>query len=204
MATASLVCGIAAYLILPLLAAIPAIVLGHLALSDIKKKAGQLKGNGLAIAGMVMGYAQVVLIPFILIIAAIAIPNLLRAKMAANEASAVGAMRSYSFALGTYASMCPKIGFPASLANLGPGGHDCNHAQLLDAFLGTANPIRSGYAFHYQVGVQDGPGQVVSFTLSADPIAENTTGMRHFFTDETGVIRESRNGQATADSPPLQ
>ena len=53
-ATASLICGIVAYVILPFLAAIPAIILGHLALSDIKKRAGQLKGSGLAIAGMVM------------------------------------------------------------------------------------------------------------------------------------------------------
>ena len=203
-ATASLILGILAYIILPFLAAIPAIVLGHVALSDIKKSAGRLKGNGMATAGMVMGYAQIVLIPFILIIAAIAIPNLLRAKMASNEASAIGALRPYSFALGTYASMCPKIGFPASLANLGPGSHDCQRAQLLDGFLGTANPRRSGYEFHYEAGAADGPGQVTSFTLSAEPITENTTGTRHFFVDETGVIRVNRDGQATANSPPIQ
>jgi hypothetical protein len=203
-ATASLVLGILAYVILPFFAAIPAIILGHLALSEIKKSAGRIKGNGMATAGMVMGYAQIALIPFILIIAAIAIPNLLRARMAANEASAVGALRSYSFALGTYASMCPRIGFPASLANLGPGGHDCKHAQLLDGFLGRAIPTRSGYEFHYQAGVADGPGQVVSYTLSAEPITENTTGVRHFFTNESGVIRVNRDAEATADSPPLQ
>src|SRR5271163_2234518 len=90
-ATASLILGILAYIILPFLAAIPAIILGHLALSEIKKSAGRLKGNGMATAGVVMGYAQIVLVPFILIIAAIAIPNLLRARMAANEVSAVGA-----------------------------------------------------------------------------------------------------------------
>jgi hypothetical protein len=203
-ATASLILGILAYIILPFFAAIPAIILGHLALSEIKKSAGHIKGNGMATAGMVMGYAQIALIPFILIIAAIAIPNLLRARMAGNEASAVGALRSYSFALGTYASMCPKIGFPASLANLGPGGHDCNRAQLLDGILGRANATRSGYVFHYQAGAGDGPGQAVSFTLSAEPITENTTGIRHFFTDESGVIRVNRDAQATADSSPLK
>jgi hypothetical protein len=100
--------------------------------------------------------------------------------------------------------MCPKIGFPASLANLGPGGHDCKHAQLLDGFLGRPIPTRSGYEFHYQAGVADGPGQVVSYTLSAEPITENTTGVRHFFTNESGVIRVNRDAEATADSPPLQ
>lgn len=50
-----------------------------------------MKGEGLAIAGLVLGYAWIVSIPVILIIAAIAIPNLLRARMAANESSAVAA-----------------------------------------------------------------------------------------------------------------
>ncbi len=204
MATASLVCGIAAYLILPLLAAIPAIVLGHLALSDIKKKAGQLKGNGLAIAGMVMGYAQVVLIPFILIIAAIAIPNLLRAKMAANEATAVGTLRTYNSAILNYANQCQNIGFPASVTNLGAGNGDCEGANLVEPLLAAPAPIKSGYRFFYSPGPADNLGHVVSYTITADPITEDTTGTRHFFTDESGVIRTSRGAPATADSTPLQ
>ena len=51
-------------------------------------------GDGMAIAGLVLGYIGFAAIPFILIIAAIAIPNLLRARMAANEASAVGSLRT--------------------------------------------------------------------------------------------------------------
>ena len=202
-AIGSLVCGILGMIILPFFASIPAVILGHISLSEIRKSAGRLQGKGMAVAGLVMGYFSVALIPFILIIAAIVIPNLLRARMASNEATAIGALRSYSSALGTYASMCPKIGFPASLANLGPGGHDCDHAQLLDSILGTESPMRSGYVFHYQVGNPDGPGQAVSFTLSADPVTEATTGMRHFFVDETGVIRVKNGGPANADSLPL-
>src|SRR5208282_1298124 len=136
-ATASLVCGIVAYVILPFFAAIPAIILGHLALSDIKKRSGQLKGNGMAIAGMVMGYAQVVFLPVILIIAAIAIPNLLRARMAANEASAVGTLRTYNTAIVSFASRCETFGFPPSLQNLGPGSGDCAGANLIGAVLAT-------------------------------------------------------------------
>lgn len=83
-ATASLIFGILSYIILPLIGAIPAIILGHLALSEIRKSAGRLKGHGMAVGGMVLGYVQFAFIPFILIIAAIAIPNLLRARMAAN------------------------------------------------------------------------------------------------------------------------
>lgn len=203
-ATASLICGIVAYLILPFFAAIPAIILGHLALSDIKKKAGQLKGNGLAIAGMVMGYAQVVLIPVILIIAAIAIPNLLRARMAANEASAVGTLRTYNTAMMNYANKCQNIGFPASVQNLGMGNGDCDGANLVDSQLAAPATITRGYRFFYSPGPADNLGHVVSYTITADPITDDTTGTRHFFTDESGVIRTSRGAPATADSPPLQ
>jgi type IV pilus assembly protein PilA len=202
-ATASLICGILAYLILPFLAAIPAIVLGHLALSDIKKRAGQLKGNGLAIAGLVMGYAQMVFIPFILIIAAIAIPNLLRSRMAANEASAVGTLRTYNIAIVNYASKCQSTGFPGSVHDLGPGSGDCEGANLVGAVLATPDAAKSGYRFFYSPGPADNLGRVVSYKITADPITDNTTGSRHFFTDESGVIRTSRDEPATMDSPPL-
>jgi type IV pilus assembly protein PilA len=203
-ATASLIFGIAAYVILPFFAAIPAIILGHLALSDIKKKAGQLKGNGLAIAGMVMGYAQMVFIPFLLIIAAIAIPNLLRARMAANEASAVGTLRTYNTAMVTYAAKCQSTGFPTSVHNLGPGSGDCEGANLVGALLAAPATTKSGYTFFYSPGPTDNLGRIASYTIVADPITDNTTGTRHFFTDESGVIRVSRGESATADSPPLQ
>jgi hypothetical protein len=94
-AVGSLVSGL--FFFLP--ASLLAVILGHLSLSEIRKGAGRLKGQGLATAGLVLGYLGIALIPFILIIAAIAIPNLLRAKIAANEASAVGALHSYSYAL---------------------------------------------------------------------------------------------------------
>jgi type IV pilus assembly protein PilA len=203
-ATASLICGIVAYVILPFLAAIPAIILGHLALSDIKKRAGQLKGSGLAIAGMVMGYAQFVFLPVILIIAAIAIPNLLRARMAANEASAVGTLRNYNIAIVTYASKCQSNGYPGSVQNLGPGSGDCEGANLVGVVLATPDATKSGYRFFYSPGPADNLGRVASYTITADPITENTTGTRHFFIDESGVIRASRGEPATVDSPPLQ
>jgi type IV pilus assembly protein PilA len=203
-ATASLICGILAYVILPFLAAIPAIILGHLALSDIKKRAGQLKGNGLAIAGMVMGYAQVVFLPVILIIAAIAIPNLLRARMAANEASAVSTLRNYNTAMVAYASKCQSKGFPGSVQNLGPGSGDCGGTNLVGVLLATPDATKSGYRFFYSPGPANNLGQIVSYTITADPITDNTTGIRHFFTDESGVIRASSGEPANADSPPLR
>src|SRR5262249_9505363 len=112
-------------LVVPFFGGIVAIILGHLSLSEIKKSSGRLKGDGLAIAGLVLGYLQVAGLPFFLIIAAIAIPNLLKARMAANEASAVGALRTITTAEINYATVCPEIGFAYALTELGPHRSIC-------------------------------------------------------------------------------
>jgi type IV pilus assembly protein PilA len=200
-AMGSLICGLF-FFFFPV--TIVAIILGHLSLSDIKKSAGRLKGQGLAIAGLVLGYMGVLFVPFILIIAAIAIPNLLRARMAANEASAVSALRTYTMALANYANQCQNLGFPASPQNLGRGNGDCDGANLVDSELAAPRTIRNGYRFLYSPGPADNLGHVVSYSITADPITENTTGSRHFFTDESGVIRMSRGEPATADSAPIR
>jgi hypothetical protein len=199
-AIASLVCGILCF---ALPAAIVAVIMGHLSLSDIRRSAGRIRGRGVAISGLVLGYIGLSLIP-VLIIAAIAIPNLLRSKMAANEASAVGSVRSYNYAMGAYAAKCPQIGFPRSLANLGPGGGDCDRAQLLDNSLGTSNPTKSGYVFSYKAGEPDHLGQLTSFAITADPVGQAVTGLRHFYTDQSGEIRSSETGPADGTSPLLQ
>lgn len=203
-ATASLVCGLV-FFFWPL-TALAAVILGHLALSDIKKSAGRLAGQGMAIAGLVLGYIGLAFVPLILIIAAIAIPNLLRARMAANEASAVGTLRTYNTAMITYATACPNVGYPKNLANLGPGAGDadkCAHAGLLEAQLAMPVPARNGYRFSYNVE-PDPNGQVTKYVLSADPVVPNTSGVRHFFTDESGIIRYSATGGANLNSEPLQ
>jgi Domain of unknown function (DUF4190) len=76
-AIASLVCGLFLFAF-PM--SILAIIFGHLSLSEIRKSAGRLQGQGMAITGLVLGYLGVAAIPVILIIGAIAIPNLLRAR----------------------------------------------------------------------------------------------------------------------------
>jgi hypothetical protein len=121
-AIVSLVSGLLFFVPLLLIAAI---AFGHLSLSEIRRSAGRLKGEGMAIAGLVVGYLWIVGIPIILIIAAIAIPNLLRARIAANrpriavnEASAVGAARGLMKAEIIYASMHPERGFTCSFPDL--------------------------------------------------------------------------------------
>ena len=65
-----------------------------------------------------------IVVAIILIIAAIAIPNLLKSRMAANESSAVGTLRTYNTAVVTYAAQCPNLGFPVGLVNMAPGAGD--------------------------------------------------------------------------------
>jgi type IV pilus assembly protein PilA len=195
-AIASLVCGIL-FFFLP--SAIVAVVMGHLSLSDMRKSAGRLGGRGMAIAGLVLGYLGLSFVP-ILVIAAIAIPNLLRAKMAANEASAVVSLRKINTTCVTYAT--EHKSFPSALANLGPGAHPGANAsdQVGEAL---ASGQSSGYLFEYGPG-PDQDGAIVSYEVHADPVTPGATGQRHFFTDQTGIIRYSLRGQADSESTPLQ
>lgn len=180
-AIASLVCGIIN--IFPL--SVVAIILGHISLSEIGKSAGRLKGRGLAITGLVLGYLGVVAIPFILIVAAIAIPNLLRAKIAANEASAVGSMRNLLTAEVVYQTNNPKAGYTCNLSDL--TGLDSNLAVGL----------KHGYTFAIQNCKSDQPdGPISSFQVTATPVARNTTGIRAFCMDESGVMRVDSRGSA--------
>ena len=143
----------------------------------------------------------------LLIIAAIAIPNLLRARMAANEASAVGTLRTLNVALVGYSARCATQGYPATLGALGPGDPrpgNCSHAHLVAAELAAAVPTSNGYRFFYIPNASDSGGRVVRFALAADPINPGASGQRHFFSDETGVIRWSTTASADAQSEPLQ
>lgn len=194
-AIASLVCGIL-FFFLP--SAIVAVVMGHLSLSDIKRSAGRLGGRGMAMAGLVLGYLGLSVLP-ILIIAAIAIPNLLRARMAANEASAVGSLRTLSAACIAYSSHYQS--YPPSLASLGPSTQpSAEAANLVTDTL--ASGQKTGYLFTYEAGT-DANGGITTYAAHADPIKEGATGQRHFFVDQTGVIRVSIREPATADSPPM-
>jgi len=202
-AVASLVLGISVFLF-SILTGIPAIIFGHLAKSDIRKSGGRLQGDGMALAGLILGYLSVAFIPVLLMIAAIAIPNLLRARMAANEASAVGSMRIIVTAAVTYYGRYNK-GFPPDLASMGPPfgtSADSNRADLLDGQL--ASGSRNGYVFTYRAESTSGNGAPDVFLLTADPISSGASGIRHFFVDQTGVIRFDENGPADQHSPPLQ
>jgi type II secretory pathway pseudopilin PulG len=202
-ATASLVLGLFSLVIC--VAGIPAVILGHMALSEIKKSAGRLKGEGMALAGLIMGYLTVVALPVILIIAAIAIPNLLRSRVAANEASAVGSLRTINVAAVTYATTYPKAGFPGSLEAMG-GAAPCTPSSttacLIDPML--ALGLKSGYGFTYAAEDADGDGVIEAYTVEAVPVSPGNSGNRSFCSDESGVIRATTSEPCTRESQPLQ
>ena len=142
-----------------------------------------------------------IVVAIILIIAAIAIPNLLRSRIAANQASAVGSCRTINTALITYASTF-NTGYSATLAALGPGASPptASAAGLIDSVLAAGN--KSGYTFTYAAGAPVG-GRINIYTLNSDPQTVGTTGTNYYFTDETGVIRQSSTGAASAASSPV-
>src|SRR5215472_13755775 len=120
-AVGSLILGILAIFPFGLLAGIPAVVLGHMSKSSIAKSMGRLKGEGMATAGLIMGYFSVAFVPLILIIAAIAIPTLMRPRMAANEAAAASTVRTVNTAQLAYTTQYPAKGYAPDLSTLGPG-----------------------------------------------------------------------------------
>jgi prepilin-type N-terminal cleavage/methylation domain-containing protein len=135
-----------------------------------------------------------IVVAIILIIAAIAIPNLLKSKMAANESSAVGSIRTINTGEVTYAAGCPNVGYSATLLELNAGATCAAGINIIDNVLATGT--KSGYKFAYTAGAPDTSGVVSTYTLTAVPTTVGTTGQRGFFSDQTGVIRYSLDGSA--------
>jgi len=141
-----------------------------------------------------------IVVAIILIIAAIAIPNLLRSRMAANEASAVGSLRTVNTACVTYSSTY-GIGFPTALNNLGTSGPATStSADLIDNVL--AGGVKSGYQFSYAF-TPAVSGVVPAYALHAAPLSPGQTGQRYFFTDQSGVIRFNISAAATVNDSPI-
>ena len=143
-----------------------------------------------------------VVVAVILILAALAIPNFIRSKMQANEAAAVQNSRNISTAEVVY-STTYGIGFSADLPKLGGNTvfPDLNNAGLIDPVLGAG--AKSGYLFSYSILAQDSQGHVNAYAVNADPLT-STTGQRHFYIDQTGVIRSNNTVAAGVGDLPIQ
>lgn len=161
-----------------------------------------------------------IVIAIILIIASIAIPNLLRAKLATNQAAAVQNVRTINTAAAAYSSTW-NLGYPPTFAAMGgaPGAPTtCNGAQLLDEVLSTAPHWKSGYIFDYQpkgvpetvsppAGCVDG---YYNYLITAVPMVIGRTGNNSYCADQPGVIHFDSTGNLPASTaacdalPPVQ
>jgi len=134
-----------------------------------------------------------IVVAIILIIAAIAIPNLMRARIAANEASAAQSLRQINTAEFAYNAAYPNIGYSADLKSLGgatPCSPSSTTACLLDNVLASANTGtagKSGYVFE-ATGITAG-SLTSSFVSATSPVNFGVTGQRDFCSTEDGVIR---------------
>ena len=128
-----------------------------------------------------------IVVAIIGIIAAIAVPNLLQSKAAANEASAISAIRNIVTSHITYSATVGAGSYAADLDVL-------QTAKLIDTVLGSGT--KDGYLF-------TSSGGSLAFTINAAPLSPGSTGTRYFFSDESGVIRYSTSAVATNSSNPL-
>ena len=158
-----------------------------------------------------------IVVAIILIIAAIAVPNLLRSRMAANEASAAASERTVGTGNVTYSSTYNQ-GFAGSLAQLGPTGGACALvssacSDLLDSVLSgvnpaTANPVKSGYTFTY-AAVNPIPTTILpnaTYSVVATPVSRGSSGTSTFCQDQTNVVLKdtSPTGLTTAGNDGCQ
>jgi type IV pilus assembly protein PilA len=150
-----------------------------------------------------------IVVAIILIIAAIAIPNLIRSKIAANEASAVASCRTVNTSEIVYSSTYNTTTvFSPNLSALGDAGATANCAGtttvpsstaacLIDSALENATQTaKSGYFFSYTPATG-------SYSVTAAPASLNSTGVRYFFTDQTAVIRANSGAVASNGSSPI-
>ena len=146
-----------------------------------------------------------IVVAIILIIAAIAIPNLLRARIAANQAAAVATVRIIATASVNY-STAYNNGYAPSLTALGgAGAPNCNNAVLIDPLLGAAPNDKSGFQFGYSGtggNVSNPPGGCtpgfVGYLLTASPIVTNITGSLSYCSTEQGIIYYNTTGLIAA------
>jgi prepilin-type N-terminal cleavage/methylation domain-containing protein len=159
-----------------------------------------------------------IVVAIILIIAAIAIPNLLRSRIAANQASAVGSLRTLNTAEVTYATTY-NTGYSSTLGDLGPPAAGATPtataAGLVDEVLGgtlvngtivgsvATQSAKSGYEFTYTSGGADTSQRINTYSITATPISAGTTGTNYYFTDQSGVIRQNSTAVAGSSDSPL-
>jgi prepilin-type N-terminal cleavage/methylation domain-containing protein len=144
-----------------------------------------------------------IVVAIILIIAAIAIPNLLRSKMSANDSAAASSIRTINTSEVTYSTTYPTQGYANTLTKLGPnataGTCDATGACLIDGVLacGVANGPCPKSGYNYFVVSASTTAPFGDYTVSASPITVNSTGSRNYCSNADAVIKSTAGVTAT-------
>jgi prepilin-type N-terminal cleavage/methylation domain-containing protein len=138
-----------------------------------------------------------IVVAIILVIAAIAIPSLIRSRIAADQASAIESLRVLGTSEVTYAAIFGS-GYSSTLAALGPvppgDVATASAAGLIDDLL--ASGYKSGYHFTYTPTLLDPSGRYNGYTILADPLQVGISGVNFYYEDETHIVRMNTTTQA--------
>lgn len=193
LAVASLVLGVVGFFTLGLLGvgAITGLVLGIVAVSRANNRPAEFGGRGAAIAGIVLNALALVVVPFVAIVAAIAIPNLIASRRAANEASAIAAVRKLASAEYGYASTVGDGRFA-----------DFNELVARGA---VAPDLADGENHGYRFDVRRNGG--TDFEVTAVPVEYPSSGRRSFYYSSSDAFlraADRRGGKADDSATPLE
>lgn len=194
LAVCSLVIGIISFLTLGLLGvgAVAGIIVASVALAKTNRNPAKYGGRGMAIGGLVLSISSMVMMVPVGIIASIAIPNLLAARRAANEASSLACLRQIYEAQDAYYRTNQQFGTLDQLVT----------AELIRPELAAGE--KNGYRFKVGLSINEETEQP-GFEIVAIPVSYPNSGRRSFYLDESGVIRaaDARGGDATRFDEPM-
>jgi len=210
----SLVLGLAGLFLFSVLAGIPAIVLGHMARARIAASMGRLQGAGMAMAGLVLGYISVAMVPVMLLMfffgfhfwsplgRSTATPGATWERP--DESSGQASARQIVMAMEAYFAMYPNAGYPERLSDLGGAGmeHSETSAGMIEEAIAGGGP-KDGYVFYYEPIDEQGDGFRENYFLRADPVSASA-GKRSFCTDSRAILRAQADGPCTLESAPVQ
>ena len=132
-----------------------------------------------------------IVVAIILIIAAIAVPNLLRARMAANQSAAVATLRNINNSQATYITTYSSVGYSDTFVKLGPGVPcDSTHACLVDEVIGCATQPCPKSGYKYFIASSSGAAPFVDYQTTTTPIAWAGTGLENYCSMSDGVLRK--------------
>ena len=173
---------------------------GHRGIRQFKENTQKQGGlvRTAAVAGTALGYLEI----FTLVLLVATTPIHHRNPMGANESSAVGSLRSLAIAAKHYEQTHPVEGFPTSLKALVTEPSSPESPWTVDPIL--ASGQKSGYRFLMSTGNRESDGHIRHYQIHADPAEQDKTGVRHFYVDETGVVRYNLHEQADSKGEALQ